>query len=138
MPGFWIQQNAASDLREIWASDPNAGAPIGALLRQLSADPELRQRLTQEDFGTQGVDRFNVDAYSALQQRDLNIWRLKLWSTHDQSVPYRVVYALNKDTGDYIALAIIHRDFDYDINHPTVRRVIFDYERLGIPTISGR
>jgi hypothetical protein len=45
-------------------------------------------------------------------------------------VPYRVIYALKRGTGDHYVLAIVSRDFDYDPNHPTTRRILQAYADL--------
>jgi hypothetical protein len=43
---------------------------------------------------------------------------------------YRILYTCLQDRQIYYVLGIVHRDFDYDSNHPFSRRISDDYDAL--------
>lgn len=132
---LWISDDAEADLLELKEAAPNAAYFISALLEQISADSNLIGRLNQEDFESDESPGFNVDAVESLQKMGLNIWRLKVWTARGETVFYRVIYAFDKNTGDYSVLGIMRRDINYEPDHPQVQRIIAAYHAFDIPPI---
>ncbi len=53
-----------------------------------------------------------------------------LGELEDQGLPYRVIYALKRGTGNHYVLAIVSRNFDYDRNHVVTQRILRAYDDL--------
>jgi hypothetical protein len=127
-----MHDDAEEDLRQLRVTAAGAAYQILALLEQLAADPDLLDRLTQEDFESSADIRFSVDAVESLQRIGLNVWRLKIWTPSNDVIFYRVIYAYDKTTNDYSVLGVIRRDTDYEPEHPRLQRIIAAYEDLGL------
>lgn len=125
-----MHDDAENDIRELASVAPGAARYIAVVLEQVAADSDLADRLTQEGYGNQGVDPFNVDAVDSHQIAGRNIWRLKTWTDDGQEVFYRVIYAFNAQTRDYTVLGVLRRDIAYELGHPRVQRLIAAYESL--------
>ncbi len=76
------------------------------------------------------AESLDVSKWHALWKKGMDLWRLKFWELEHQGLPYRVIHALKRGTGDHFVLAIVSRDFDYDPKHPTTRRVLQAYADL--------
>lgn len=113
--------------------DPETEAGIVAVLQELKGNQDLLDALTVKGFGLAHDAPFHVDAWMAQQQKDRNLWRLKIWNLEDFGIQYRVVYALDPRISRYYILAVLHRGFDYDEGHPRVKKLLATYDRLGIP-----
>lgn len=138
MSGFWIHPGALLDLEIVWDLDSDSAAYVEALLEQLESDPDLQDRLTQEDYGIPGVHQFNVDAVDHHQREGRNIWRLKCWNLEAETIPYRVIYAYDHENDAYHVLGVLPRQFAYDPSHERVRDIVGAYEALGLPSIPRR
>lgn len=124
---------AKEDLAAIAQDDPETEAEIVAVLQELKGNQALLDALTVKDFGLAHDAPFHVDAWTAQQRQGRNLWRLKIWDLEDIGIRYRVVYALDPQISRYYILAVLHRDFDYDEDHPRVKKLLATYDRLGIP-----
>jgi hypothetical protein len=122
--------DAEKDLEDLAASRPRLAGRLAALLAEVAADSGLMDMLTVHGFGSDEHEPFDVSKWKAYWNEGKDLWRLKFWELEHQGLPYRVVYALKRGTGDHHVLAIISRDFDYDPNHPTTRRILQAYEDL--------
>ena len=125
---------AQADLSALWEADPRSAALLIATLEQIKADPRLLDSLTIRQFGADGSEPFHVDQWIEQQRHGRNLWRLKHWELEGERRRYRVVYALDPRSSRYTVLGIFTRDFNYDRNDPRTRRVVADYDALGIPT----
>lgn len=129
-----ISKAAKSDLDELWENDEDSAAEIETALDEIANDPRLADRLAERKFRNIDVPSFDVDVFQALWKTGLNIFRLKFWDWTGGLVPYRVLYAYHAQANTCYVLAVVPRDFNYDISHPIVTRVRADYELLGIPS----
>ena len=130
MPRLLFHRDAEQDLDELASSQPKLAARLVALLEEVGADPGLIDMLTVHRFGFDEREPFDVSKWQEYWNSGKDIWRLKFWELEHQGLPYRVIYALQRGTGDHHVLAIVTRDFNYDSNHPTTRRILQAYEDL--------
>lgn len=134
MPLFIVETGAERDLDALWDQDEDAAATIIVLLEELENGAPEVERLFRRGFRRTEDPAFDVDHFEEFWRQGLNLLRLKIWDEGGALVPYRILYAYDPRYESYHALAIIDRNFAYDSNHPTVQRVIADYEHLGLPT----
>jgi hypothetical protein len=127
---LYIHNDAEDDLERLWESEPTAAAKIGVLLEELEGNPDLLDRLTQQDFGAYELEDFHVSKWQEQQRQGRNLWRLKIWDLEEIGTRYRVVYAFMPRQQDYSVLGIVPRKFDYDASHELTRRIIAAYENL--------
>lgn len=127
-----MHDDAENDIRELAMVAPGAARYITAVLEQVAADPDLADRLSQEGYGNQGVDPFNVDAVDSHQVAGRNVWRLKTWTDDGREIFYRVIYAFDTQTHDYTVLGVLRRDIAYKPGHPRVQRLVAAYESLEL------
>lgn len=127
-----IHMHAATDLRSLMRADREGAGRILALLEQIQADQRLLDRLTDHGFENKA---FNVSRYQAFYRKGYNLWRLKIWDLGNRLLPYRVIYAFHpvstvNRTPRYLVLGVIHREFDYEPDHPFTIRILDDYNAL--------
>jgi len=127
-----IHDDAKDDLRQIQTIDAVSANRIAVILQQIKADPDLLDRLLEHDFGPEGGAPFNVQKYLTFWRKGLDVWRLKIWDDPKRLLPYRVIYAYDygHNGNNFYVLGVVDRDFDYDGNHPTVKRIIATYRNL--------
>ncbi len=130
MPRLLIHKDAEQDLDELAKSKPKLAMRLVALLAEIGADARLLDLLTVHGFGSNEREPFDVSKWQAHWKDGKDLWRLKFWELEHQGLPYRVIYALKRGTGDHHVLAIVSRDFDYDPNHPASRRILQAYADL--------
>ena len=130
MPRLLIHRDAQDDLAQLAQSERQLAARLIALLQELQADREILDMLTVHDFGACGREPFHVSRWLELWHVGKDIWRLKFWELEHQGLPYRVVYALKRGTGDHHVLAVVHRDFNYEPDHPITQRILRTYADL--------
>lgn len=130
---FVLHPAAQADLDALWKEDFRSAALLTATLEQVKADKRLLESLTMRQFGAYGSEPFHVERWIEQQRSGRNLWRLKLWELEGEGRYYRVVYALDPRSTRYTVLGIFTRDFNYDRNDPRTRRVVADYDALGIP-----
>ena len=103
---------------------------MATLLQELSADETLLEMLKAHDFGSDKRAGFQVSRWQEHWRGGKDLWRLKFWELEDQGIPYRVIYALKRGTGNHYVLAIVSRDFNYDPEHPITQRILRAYDDL--------
>ena len=130
MPRLLIHSDAEHDLDALAVADPKLAARVAVLLAEVAADAGLMSMLTVHGFGSDQRATFDVSRWQAHWRQGKDLWRLKFWELEHQGLPYRVIYALKRGTGDHYVLAIVSRDFDYDLKHPTTRRILQAYADL--------
>jgi hypothetical protein len=123
-------------LAEIGREDPDTENEIYALLQEIKASQELLESLTVKDYGLTPGSDFHIDRWEEQQWKGRNIWRLKLWDLESLGIRYRVIYGFDNRISRYFILAVLHRDFDYDENHPRCQELLVVYDGLGIPSYS--
>ncbi len=128
-----FHEGAEADLDELYRTDPHAAATIDAFLDEVAASQDLLDRFSQQGFtsGPAGT-QFNVSRWQELWRR-FNLWRAKLLNTPNRASAYRIVYAFHPRELRYYILAVVHRNFDYDPQHPVSRRIVDAYRQLDLP-----
>jgi mRNA-degrading endonuclease RelE of RelBE toxin-antitoxin system len=130
LPQLIIHKDAEQDLRALKESQPRLWGRLTALLEELAVNARLIDMLTVHGFGADERDPFSVSRWQQYWREGKDIWRLKFWELEHQGLPYRVIYALKRGTGEHYVLAVTNRDFNYDPDHPTTRRILQAYEGL--------
>jgi mRNA-degrading endonuclease RelE of RelBE toxin-antitoxin system len=130
VPRLIIHKDAQQDLRALRVSRPKLWGRLVALLEEIAANARLIDMLTVQGFGSDEREPFEVSRWQKYWHEGKDIWRLKFWELEYQGLPYRVIYALKRGTGEHHVLAIASRDFNYDPDHPTTRRILQAYEGL--------
>lgn len=125
-----LHEDARRDLAAIKLEAPRLALRLATLLQELSSDEALLEMLTAHDFGSDRRAGFQVSRWQEHWGRGKDLWRLKFWELEDQGIPYRVIYALKRGTGNHYVLAIVNRDFNYDFNHLITRRILRAYDDL--------
>jgi hypothetical protein len=128
-----VHDDAKADLDALWGEDEAAAARIEATLQEIEGDQDLLDRLTQNNFGRERRDTFNVRLVENQARIDNNIWRLKVWCLERRDRKYRVIYAYfptTPTTGTYYVLGIMPREIDYDRDHEFIRRIESAYQEL--------
>lgn len=129
-----IHTSAKRDLADIGRDDPDTENEIYALLQQIKGSQRLLESLTIKDYGLAPGSDFHVDQWQEQQRKGRNIWRLKFWDLESLGIQYRVIYAFDNRISRYFILAVLHRDFNYDENHPRCKQLLAVYDALGIPS----
>lgn len=127
---LFVHEDAEDDLEQLWETEPTAAARITALIEELEGNPDLLDRLTQQDFGAYGLADFHVSKWLEQWRQGKDLWRLKIWDLENKNLRYRVVYAFMSRQQDYCVLGILPRDFNYDSNHDLTRRILAAYKDL--------
>ena len=130
MPRLLFHPEARQDLSDLAASQPKLAARLLVLLAEIAADAVLMNMLTVHGFGSDEREPFDVSRWQAHWKEGKDLWRLKFWELEHQGLPYRVIYALKRGTGDHYVLAIASRDFNYDPQHQTTLRILQAYDEL--------
>lgn len=130
MPRLIIHRDAEQDLQALKVSQPKLWGRLMALLEEIAASARLMDMLTVHGFGSDEREPFDVSRWQEYWREGMDLWRLKSWELEHQGLPYRVIYALKRGTGEHHVLAVTSRDFNYDPDHPTTRRILQAYEGL--------
>jgi hypothetical protein len=125
-----VHDDAQRDLDELWKADPSAAARLVVLLQELQGSQDLQDRLTQNGFGTEGRDKFNVRSIVSQVHAGHNLWRLKEWQLERMGRQYRIIYAFIPTKRHHHILGIMPREIDYDRDHEFFRRVELAYDAL--------
>lgn len=131
-----IEHDAQQDLKSMVANgmdEKQYAMNIAALLSEMKADQGLLGSLLDHNF--ENVI-FNVSKFQAFW-RDRDVWRLKLfeWDFTQKikyTIPYRVIYAYDFKCLTFRILAVVHRDFNYENDHPITKRILNAYSELGL------
>ncbi|WP_167335993.1 hypothetical protein [Paraburkholderia bannensis] len=132
MSKFLIESSADDDIDEIFGVDEDAAAMILAVLEAISDNEQLQQRLFRHGHRNVANPTFDVSEVSSLFNHDYVVLRLKIWSEGGVLIPYRALYAYDGRTETYHVLGVLHRSIAYDLDHPRVKRLLAEYESLGI------
>ncbi len=130
-----VSDDAAGDLERLLLEKRTVAIRIIALLEQLSCDQDLLDRLTQDGYGgspkrpVRGAV-INIGKWISAQKKGLNLWRMRDFELSRQGHEYRVIYAYNPSKEQYLVLAVVERDFDYDESHSITQRIFATYNRL--------
>lgn len=127
---LFFHNNAIHDLHVIRAKDMQIAARILTLLQEIQQDQYLLDSLTIHNFGSTKEEQFHISKWFELWNRGYDLWRLKIWDLDATGIRYRVIYAYLRGRKNYYVLGIVPRDFDYDIHHPTTKRIIAAYQDL--------
>ena len=134
MGRFLYHPNARDDIQALSALYPEAMLRLGALLRQLEADPAMFQHIWQDGYGRFSADAMNVLEWRSAQKHGYDLWRLKDLGLERDGVYFRIFYCQHAGRPNLAhVLAVIRkyegsREFDYDdLTHPDVRRVLRAY-----------
>lgn len=133
MTSLYIEDSAWDDLDEIALTDEDEAADIEVALEEIYDNPELYEHLNEKGFRNyNGSPDFDVDWFSQLHKERLNVYRIKIWYPDGSLSKYRVIYAYDAKHDCFHVLAVLNRSNSYDIEHPTIKRVRADYERLRL------
>ena len=126
-----VSREAGADLEAILEGDSDTAGKILAFLQELQGDPDLLECLTITEFGKYGEEDFSATPWWN-EQRERNLWRVKIWELENRGLKYRIVYGYAGTPKQYHILAIVHRsDIDYDDEqHPITQRVRRLYDDL--------
>lgn len=130
MASLHTHNDATDDLEELWDEEPQAAARITAFLEELESNQDLLDRLTQHNFGAYHLEDFHVSKWFEHWNKGQDIWRLKIWDLEDVGLKYRIIYAFLPNNHQHHVLAIVHRDFDYETDHPITQRILEAYQQL--------
>lgn len=134
-----IELEAKDDIRTLLATghqNRQCATRILAFLEQLKADQKLLSSLLDHGFDNKD---FNVSRIESIwQSRD--VWRLKIFEwdlskNKKYTIPYRIIYAYDLKLLTFRILAVAHRSFNYEANHPITQRVIRTYDNLGLQMV---
>ncbi len=123
-----VHPDAVTDLREIKQTDPAAAGQLVAFIQQLKADPSLKDKLLEHNFGADRAHEISVSKWISIYARveRLPVWRLKAWSMERQGLKYRLLYLYYWPDKTFWILGIAPREsIDYDDpSHPLRLRIV--------------
>lgn len=130
-----VSDDATADLERILRKNRVVALRIIALLEQLSCDQDLLDRLTQDGYGGSPKHPIrgaviNIGKWISAQRKGLNLWRMRDFELSRKGHEYRIIYAFNPSKDQYLVLAVVEREFDYDESHPITQRVYAAYNKL--------
>ena len=138
-----VEPAAETDLDNLWASgDAEKRAAVSLIevsLEEVAHDDGFLDRMYRRHetlVATATIDADRLVAFWNDRTEPRNLSRLKLWHVPEEGgrlCPYRIVYAVDARSDSYHILGIVHRNTDYDRNHPLIARILRDYDDLGIP-----
>lgn len=128
-----VHQHALDDLERIWLNVPDVAADIEVFLEALKDNQNLLDRLSANKYFQTDNPSFSVEVWSSQRAQKRNLWRIKRLHVGTALAQYRVIYAFHPQQFRYYVLGIVHRDFNYDQNHPIAKRIIAAYDALDIP-----
>ena len=134
---LYIERDAQNDLGSMMESggdNRRFAAKMLALLSELKNDQALLGKLLDHKFEN---DSFNVSRFESIW-RGRDVWRLKVFewnlsNARKNVIPYRIIYAYDLKCLSFRILAVVHRDFEYENDHPVTQRVLKAYSELGLP-----
>lgn len=134
MHPLFVHDDAASDLDNIWKTEPDTAKTITALLEELDCNDQLREHLLEERYGSREPAKFQVQKWQEQWRQDRDLWRLKIWSLERNGIRYRIIYAYEYSSRrpGFHVLGIVHRnELDYDSeDHPTSKRILAAFHNL--------
>lgn len=127
-----IHDDAQTDLDQIFAANQAVAGDITVFLEEINGNQDLLDRLVSRRFCNYEDPQFDVDEWQKTKVTKFNLWRVRLLWLSGAS-DYRIIYAFHTIEYRYYVLAILKRDFDYDISNPRVKRIFKIYDALNIP-----
>lgn len=104
-----------------------------AVIEQLQADPALKDKLLEHDFGAGASQGVSVMKWLDVKNVDrVPLWRLKSWDLEKEGLKYRFIYFYYWRNQTFNVLAVVPRnELNYDDpEHPIRKRVIATVKRL--------
>jgi hypothetical protein len=128
-----VHAHARDDVEKLWQSEPRVAARLEVLLQEIKGDQQKLSSLLDHNFGERENAPYHVSRWQALWAarggaRDL--WRLKVWDLERIGLRYRVIYAYEIRLLRFHVLAVLPRDWDYDLRDDRSRRILDAYEDL--------
>jgi hypothetical protein len=134
-----MSDEATADLERIAETDPDTADDIFAWLEWIQDDEARVRRLHEDRYGEQRPKNDSDPGFSirkwveTWKGRDpLALWRLKLWDLEQDGIRYRIIYAYQIESRCFWVLGVVHRDFNYDFNHPTTKRILAQAAKLEL------
>ncbi len=128
-----LHQDAENDLAIIYEADEDAAADIEVFLEEAKNNQETLDNLTRKGYVKYGEPSFDVTEWEAVKRLKYNIWRLKLMWIEGSAGKYRIIYAFHPGEYRYYVLAILDREFNYDLQHERTKQLLALYDELDIP-----
>lgn len=143
-PGKYFESDLAFIQSHPMYEDGDADL-INAFLELLEDSEDAKWSLTKWKSDFQNP-HFNVAAIVKLQELGFNLYRLRPLSRRLKK--YRILYAYNGQLDEVYLLAVVVKKtnpatgilpdgeyYDYEIEHRITRRVLGEYDSLGLPKI---
>ena len=127
-----LHADAEEDLDLIFEEDEQAASDIAVFLEEIDGNQDSLDRLTQRKYVCYDDPQFDIDEWQETRKTQFNLWRLRLLYLEGAS-KYRIIYAFHTIEFRYYVLAILHRDFNYDLNDPRITQIFETYDALNIP-----
>lgn len=128
--------NAIKDLNLLKESKPKIAAKALALLKQMAADENVIDRLTDKRSSEGGVSvsRWVEQFYSKAAR---NLYRIKtIDNIGNSNSPFRVIYAYllpcsgRSEPEVHVLAVVLKSEFNYEANNKFTIRIISDYDSL--------
>jgi hypothetical protein len=123
-----VHKDVSEDIEAIRKVDEVTVFRIVALIQELQNDQDLLDRLTQQGYGVDEDAPFNIKRWVRQQNQGRNLWRLRALKLGRVGLGYRIVYRFEPILKRYQILAIPHKSFNYDDNHPITKRIEDAYD----------
>lgn len=114
------------DIAGLWATEPIVAAKVVAMLELIRHDQSFLNSLTDHGFGHNQTAAIHVSKWQEFWTQNIDLWRFKIWELEKRGLQYRVIYFYHFQERCYYVLAVVHRDFDYDPQHPITKRILRD------------
>ena len=126
-----IHHHVIEDLAELRKTHRDEALEIIEVLSLLQSNPDIAECLYREH---QRYDppSFETKRYLDLYKKGYNAYRIKTLE-RSRNPSHRVLYVCDMRIDTAYILAVVPRSFNYDPQHPTVRRFLQDCEDIGIP-----
>lgn len=125
-----IHDAVEEDVLDIAVREPVVARRIAVLFEQLRGDPRLLSRLLEDRYGESGETFFSIRKWEEQWKKGNDLWRLKDWTLYELDLRYRLIYAYMIPTRSIYMLAVVHRSFDYDEDHPLGQEILRRYAEL--------
>ena len=125
-----IHHHAIEDLVELRETHRDEALEIIEVLSLLQSDPDIAECLYRE-YTHYAYPQFDVKKFQVLYRKGYNAFRIKALSK-SATPSYRVLYICDMRYDIAYILAVVPRSFNYDPQHPIVRRFLEDCEDIGI------